>query len=469
MMTASDYVDWQRYSGTCYTTESRVAMLRLAERELSTAGVVILAVTQFLEENRDGLDLPRWRRDVLAVPEVAVLHVQRTARALAAIGASRVAAVLPALEAPVPAWKSGHIPAQRPDIKAIQAMMREALSGAGASGQSQGTALAALASRLQQALHPVTTTAPPQLPPVESPAELQRLLEQFAAAHQSELAGDVERYGDPRRKPDFDPQQRLTQIEQEYRRRAQWMYQDQQANALYVEFRSLQNAAAEASAANSKKLLRLAAKQFKQYQAWVKRRGEFSERLTRWLADFEQLRNARPDLFRRSPTRNTALAGRLDAIGEYLLEEVSRKSGMGRTRAIYRLTWHSPRGLACDWASLRLQFDLPKNNAALTAILDAWDRFALRNEEYLGRIRGELLDHFQMHHGDDPGPFLRDLYCDEAGHVVVEKVLQQVADGRLEFEVSSADRTGAPPIVNASARFAVVWDDEHGFETGIDL
>ena len=88
-------------------------------------------------------------------------------------------------------------------------------------------------------------------------------------------------------------------------------------------------------------------------------------------------------------------------------------------------------------------------------------RFTAGAAKHIARFRHELLEHFHLHHDRGLGPHLSKLYGDESGRVVEAKVLQKVDGGCVEFEVRGS------PKVTISASFAVPWDDEHGFETGV--
>jgi hypothetical protein len=441
MITASDYLDWQQFSGTCFTHHSELERFRLAARELSAAGAVVLVVGAFLNENNSGLDLFRWREQhVDGLPADIQEKVQRTADALAAVGASKSAAVLPTIGPPTSGNAFTDLLNQVPNLDRF----RELTKGA----RNFQEALA----KLQQARPPAPAAKPKEHPPVEALAELRDLLERFVRAHQQELAEDVRRYGDPRQRPGFDPTQRLEEIEQEGVRREQREYQDRLADQFSREFQQLKEAAAGTPPGQAQRILAQATKLHRHYHAWAGPRPPLSEKLARWLTAFDAYRQSRPDLFRRQPTRDEGLLRRLEAIGEYLLEEEGRR---------FTLTWKSPRGLACDWTALALRFDLPNNDKALASVLDAYDRFAARAGEHFAAFRGELLEHFHLHHDRGLGPFLSKLYGDESGRVVEAKVLAKIDGGRINIKAGGARK------VSISASFAVPWDDEHGFETGV--
>ena len=98
MISAADYLDWQTYSGTCFTHHSKLERFRLASRELSAAGAAVLVVSEFLNENKNGLDLFHWREQTIdGTHQDLEERVRRTADALATIGAAKMAAVLPTL------------------------------------------------------------------------------------------------------------------------------------------------------------------------------------------------------------------------------------------------------------------------------------------------------------------------------------------------------------------------------------
>jgi hypothetical protein len=441
MIAAADYLDWQKYSGTCFTHHSKLEGFRLASRELSAAGAVVLVVSAFLEENEKGLDLFYWREKYIdGLPQDIEESVRRTAAALAAIGAAKIAAVLPTLRPASSGNAFTDLKNQAPSLDRF----RELTQGA----RNFKEAL----ERLQQAWPPAPAPKPREHPPVEPLAELRDLLDRFVLAHQQELDGDISRYGDPRQRPGFDPQQRLEEIEKEYARRCQRESQDRLADQLSRELQQFQQTAAGTPPDQAKRLLPQATKLHRHYHAWAGPPPPSSEKLIRWLAAFDAFRQSRPDLFRRQPSKDEALLRRLEAIGEYLLEEDGRR---------FTLTWKSPRGVVSEWTALTLRFDLPRNDKALASLLDAYDRFIAGAQKHIAQLRHEVLEHFHLRHDRGLGPHLSTLYGDASGRVVEAKVLAKIDGGCVEFRAASSRK------VTISASFDVPWDDEHGFETDV--
>src|SRR5579862_8381453 len=105
MMTASDYIDWQRFSGTCATRLSDVDFLRLAERELSEEGTTVMLIHKLLHHSETfqrgspQMNLNVWRETAATGTAAERSHfVERTVAALKAIGAKRAALILPSVE-----------------------------------------------------------------------------------------------------------------------------------------------------------------------------------------------------------------------------------------------------------------------------------------------------------------------------------------------------------------------------------
>src|SRR5262245_12922988 len=199
-MNAADYVDWCKFAGFYLGNVSHVERYRAYQPKISAAGFTTVIVHDFLRHNDGGIDLQRWRSgDVYEVGTDADFRIEQTAKALEAIGATRTAAKVRSVQDTSPFAMFSQL-AGNPQA------IRDALSQANLPAM-----MADLRSRIARVL-PV----PPGFPVPEQQAvaldkdietweQVEHLLDRFVHDHQTELHGDVEKHGDVRAQPDFDP------------------------------------------------------------------------------------------------------------------------------------------------------------------------------------------------------------------------------------------------------------------------
>jgi hypothetical protein len=453
-MNAADYFDWYHYSGTGLGTSSPGERFRQLHRELSWAGANVVIAGEFLEHNPDVLDVGRWRRT--QVWGLESTQIQLTAEALDAIGARGTAAAV--------RQGAGAHPG-RPTLSELK-------EGAPADRRSVAEMINDLRERIV-ARHPEAATnlpadlraglpQPHQTEGAETREELVRLLEDYAAAHQEELAADVARYGDPRQAPDFDPQRFLE--EQARRSKRLFLLRDQQGEIplLREKLETLQRRIA-ADAPDALPVQRERRKVMDEYRRYAKHEPEaVADEIRAWMKEVDQLRERHPEVFRPRPTRNDEINARLAAVGDYRvgIDDESRT-----------VSWSNPPALECDWARFTLSFlvwsggkgpDPAALDAAFRKLLAEWERFRDRFPELEPELRDYVVGLFRAYRFDDPSDDERAAYEDEQGEIADEKVLASIRSAGVHL----AHHHGGG--VEVTCHFGVPWDKEHGVEVQFD-
>src|SRR5262249_6370265 len=99
------------------------------------------------------------------------------------------------------------------DPQGLQEMMK-GLDLAKMIEQFRGTVARAMPELAARAGLPVPERKPvPPSPDIESWEQVENQLENYVRAHQRDLETDIEKYGDPRTQPGFDPQKRRQELE----------------------------------------------------------------------------------------------------------------------------------------------------------------------------------------------------------------------------------------------------------------
>jgi hypothetical protein len=450
---ADDYHDWWFYSNTALGAASAGETYKKLHEQLSEAGANAVIAWRFLDENKRGIDLALWRR-AFVFGHVG-LQVSLTLKALEAIGAVGVAHALRTA------------PPQRSIIDRAQEVAQAADRDPDAVAKlmqdlRENIAVAAshLLGGVPQGLHP---SIPQPKPPegAESVEEVRRLLDAYVAAHRDDLARDVARHGDPRKRPNFDPDQAADDRADQVRRLNYLSYQRNVIDGLRENLAKLEGFAGR-ERPESPSLNKALRKVLDDYDGFAKHPPEdLTPEVEAWLRDVERFRAEHPEALSPKASRDDRLLARLAAIGEYEVEYDDDAP---------TVFWHRPAGLACEWTRLGLVFRIilehrpepARIDAALDALCDEYDRLVARWPALLPELTSYILGVSRIMipdrlHGDE----LAALQGDD-GELDDAKVLASVTRGAI----SLTRYHDAPPSLEID--FRVTWEDEHPIEVQFD-
>ena len=291
--------------------------------------------------------------------------------------------------------------------------------------------------------------------------DVQRLLDAYIAAHQDDLTRDVAKYGDPRKHPDFDPQNAREDRARRIKRLNYLVYQRGAIDGLRVHLTNL-NALAEKEPPESPRLNKALRKVLAEYADLAKNPQEdLTREVQAWLREVERFRDAHTKALHPKASRDERVNARLLAIGPY---QVSYD------RETPSITWSNPAGLACDWTHFQLNFnvildkrpDPSRVNAALDALCDECDRLRARWPELRTELKRYVIDLFRNAISKNLRPDERAAYEDDQGEPCDEKILLAVESGSIVLT-----RAFEEPV-HTEVYFGVSWDEEHGVEVPFD-
>lgn len=462
-MDSLDYLDWSRMSGLYLRNVSHVDRYRTFKPLISRPGWITLIVAEFLENADPVIDVGKWR--TLCVYEMGAEKGERialTAEALDAIGATRISAAVRTAQS--------HSPFEK---------ITEMLSSGGLTSMDdlrqlmKGTSPVDLISHMREHVarampdfaEKAGVTPAPGPPPAVSPdhesrEQIEHLLEQFIAAHRSELQHDLERHRDPRRQPGFTREKRLKEIDA--MRERLYAAQRQKDDAatmkdLMDQVKKLTgnpNDGKKKSQIKLEKLGREFKGLFKQHRKTPA--DELGAEMAVVLGSAEAFMASHPDVFEPKLV-DEKYVERLSLIGDY---EVQRSGGQ------ILIQWDRPAGCDCEWADFGLTVAYPKKNPELLdGLLNAVDlvrsQFSAASDEW----RAELLESFRdVYQSQMDDWSMEDYETDDDGNATDDSILSHVDDGQIYLE---AEPDGA--VLNAHVHFGVDWDDEHGYDVEWEL
>lgn len=453
-MDAVDYADWCKYAGIYLGNVSHADRYRAYRRKLSPAGLVTRIVYDFLRDNAGGIDVQGWRcGSVYEAGTDATFRVEQTALALDAVGAPRLAEKVRTARDTSPLGKLFERPGDMNAIREFMAQhdpakVMEQLRANIARAQRQmgvGSGLPA----------PEQKPTPPDAD-VESWERVEHLLGQYVVAHQAELLADVEKFGDARREPGFDPTKRLEELGRLYRRELDVDRQQQKADEMLKLTAQLEAQLAAQPRVKSGKIASPRRKFLECYRHYSRRPAdELVPAMREWLRKAEQLQDRYPDVFRPRPATDERLQTRLAEIGPYETNEDG-----GRTT----LSWDEPRGLECDWTTFRLVLEFPaKKDAVLSRLLDVCDRLRRRFGRVQADLRREVLEHFEMYRDWIGAQSLEWSERDASGRPTERAVLEKAGGGCIRIEAPE----WAEDAATIDVFFGVEWYEEHGLEVSL--
>lgn len=459
-MNALDYLDWSRMAGLYLRNVSHVDRYRTYQPLLSPAGLTTVIVGEFLENTDPVVDVVTWRtHSVYEMGAEQAERISRTADALEAIGAARIAGAVRTAQSNSPFDKIQEMFAQGnlKDFSDLKNLM-QGTKGIDLLNHLRENIVRAMPDMAEEAgiLPAVSKSPPPVSPDHESREQIEHLLAQFVAKHRSELQHDLNRHGDPRQAPGYTREGRLQEID-DLRRQTYAAERQREQVAKFQELtaaiRKLTGNPGEVSKRNQSKLekLRVEFRNLYKENRAAAAVGPLIPEMAAAMKSADTFMASLPDVFAPQKLGDDKLTARAQALGEF---ETTRSSGN------FEVEWDHPKGFKSDWAGLSLQISYPKSKPeALEKLLDAVDRMRQRLPELLREWQEELISTFrnvywaQMHWEMD------EYEVDDEGNATDESILSHVDGGRILLDIDPDEG-----YVFGTIFFHVDWDDEHGFE-----
>lgn len=457
-MRPADYSEWLDLAGLYLENVSHADRYRTFERKVSAEGLNVRIVQDFLRDNRERIDVASWRNySVYELDGGLPYRIQRTAEALAAIGAAGAAqAVRTSQNTTLLAQFTsqmlgqGKLPAasEMPSRGDLQTMMQELRSSLSAAMGGGG----------ELVVDPDTQElVPAPRPRVESRDELVNLLAAYAEAHGQTLQADIDRYGDVRQAPGFDAEQRRRELEAT--QRSEWDREEQieTVGKMRSLMEQVETRLAKFGDHSSKKMRSLRRDLLEARREYVGRpHDDLVPEMRAWLAEFETFADRYANVFFPPPVENPSLLARLQDLGDYEFD-------VQEWGAV--LSWSAPRGFDCDWPRVKLSIQYPHaNEEALAETLDVVDELRAGFAPVAQRLRAEALSGFHDFAlsvgGLDRLSEWIEISRDEDGGVSEAEILRMAGDATLNVESMHQYGEG----VTVVAWFPAEWDEEHGLE-----
>ncbi len=422
----NDYFDWSEVSGIYLPKISRIDRYRAYQRLISEAGWVVVIVAGFLEDVPGEPDPVKWRSWIAEVLDEADQRVQLTAQALDTIGAVRTAAA----------------------VKTIKPTSPFALL------EQIGPATVANLDKAQEMINEQARVITSQC---ESRAEIQTLLERYAAAHTPELNADITRYGDPRQKSGYDRESRVAELKELQLR--EWQIRNQLKNAeeLNEATRTLNEKISKAGV--DPKALKRLTNDRKSFRELLSRLKEIASEkrgpeLNAALQVGDQLVKAHEVFFNPPPTKDAALNDSLAELGKFTGDTDSDPCD---------LEWESPAGFSGPWGDFSLVFYYPPGkNKALSKLVTAAKRLAPKLPELSLRWYRELIQNFRQTYVDQlDEDELAIFEVDASGVITDDSIRKHAGKGSICLQHEDGDFFG-------HASFPIAWDEEHGCEIELE-
>lgn len=447
-MTPQDYCEWSDFSGLYVANHSHEDRYRTYAAKLSPEGLATVIVTDFLEDNLDGIDVQKWR-DFCVYELSGGDRLRMTSEALQAVGAKRLA---DAVAKVVCSSRLEMTDIDWGDQKAIEALAKEM-----PVGDMLTHLRTTISIQFPDLADEMGIKREPPKPPsgeYESREELIRLLEQFVSAHQATLQADIDRYGDPRLLPGFTPEKRHAELDAEQEKYEQIQRQ-------HDDIRKLENVVSRIKKFRGKPGSTTACKLRNNYTKLIRRNAKISAEdrtpeMERALAESKAFQEAHPAIFKRDESFPADLPAKLDALGEY-----DEEGYQGRLS----FSWDKPNGFANDWVPVSLRLSFPAKRAAdLNQLLAIVEQIRSKLPVLLEDWKRQLLADFREVYEDQLAEWDEEFYdYDADGKVTDDSILTEV--DRCMISMATGKNTSE---VNCSLSFAVGWDEDHGCQLDWD-
>ncbi|WP_417383851.1 ankyrin repeat domain-containing protein [Gimesia sp.] len=447
MIDSQDYTDWCNYAGLYLKNYSKADRYQTYEQKISEVGLVTRIVHDFLHDMGDDYDLQWWRS--YAINETGnelKYRIHKTIFALNAIGAIRIAEKIPTIKN---RSFSGMIMESQSENKDFQELM-QSFDPAQLRRDIQKSIANEIPEIAKQAGIPVNQSSDQTFDPeIETAAEIRLLLDAYVTSHQEELQADLDRLGDPRLNPEFDPEAHLAELQEQHFReeRAKTQQRDLQLLQEYIkEFE--QKAAAEPG-----KTFRFPDKLTDLCQKYEKYKHEMHPKLKTGLERIDAFRRKPGDKSQPQVTSVKTVQKRLKKIGPYTVEE---------ERDLVLLIWPEQDTLQTDWTSLSIEIEFPPGqNKALRLLLNALDRLQTRFSSLAADLQQQIVDTFgdywsQM---DDHEKSEFDVEFDSEGIPDFDSLKPYIGTPSITLDIPEWPVDDAVAI---NGFLGVEWDHEHG-------
>jgi len=424
-MLAADYYDWSKLSGL-YGGHSSAERYATYRPLLSEAGLNVVIVSAFLKINPDELSPVDWRAAHVGEDRLQQI-IEDTSKALQAMGATRMAAVVQTVE---PMTSPREIAASLGDLKPEE-LHRALLKGV-KEAEAEAKRLAATC---------------------EKRAEIEELLKKYAQAHHSDLVADIARHGDPRTRPGYTREKRLAELAELQDQLLRKEYQQELAPELVQATNNLKTALAKA--VGDAKALKRVASSGRKFRELLKNCREISPEyrtpaVSKALKAAEKLFASHAEFFHPPVTKDPTLNARLAAIGTFETE-----SDSGRRE----LTWESPKRFSGRWGNHRLCLEFPPGNTkALAYLLQIAEAVRSQLPRLSKLWQSEMIDIFRTSYVPQmSGDELEGYDVDKSGEITDKSILDHAEPGMIHLYYERGEYV-------ARTYYRVAWDPEHGYE-----
>lgn len=449
MIDSQDYTDWCLYAGLYLKNHSHADRYRTYEQKISEAGLVTRIVHDFIHDMDDVVDLTNWRSySVYETGKYLKYRIEKTVFALQTIGATRVAEKIPTAKNRSPMSQlmqaRGNLEDAMQEIDPAQAMQdfRNNLA-------KQFPEIAA-----QAGYTPTPSPPTPIDPDIETLTEINALLEAYVTSHQEELQADLDRLGDPRQDPDFDPQRRLQELEEQRLREAQ---RESQLEAIQALKRQMKEFARlyEKVKGNAAKLASHRRELIDLYDKYAEDQSDLLPKLKDCLAECKEFQQTYRDIFHPQITEDPALQKRLDNYGPYSIDEDFEFGTI-------RVSWSKPPAFRSNWTDFNVDIEFqPGEDQQISLLLDATSRLQSRfpslSDELQQEIVGNFSEYWDWMEEDEKEEY--DIEFDDAGVPVFDSLKPCIGIPGINLTIPEWPDGDAIAI---DGYLAVDWDCEHG-------
>jgi hypothetical protein len=455
MITAANYVEWTDITGLYLGNVSDADRYRVIQSKISRAGFVTRVVHDFLRDSDGGIDLQRWRNmDIPEIGDDAAFRIEETAKALEAIGAPRIAAKMRTVR---DTSLGGQI---RENLGSLKSMddLRSLVNPMDLLSEMRGNLARHFPGMAAQAGLPIPEKkSVPLDPDIEPFEQVELLLTKYVQAHQPELQADLDKHGDVRQQPGFDPELREQELEAMRRQAAEHGRQRDDLQTMQEHQRTLARTLDDRSDPADGWLSHIRRQYLEAYRRWNRQPPDaLLPELRAWLPEAEAFQQRYPSFFRPQPTTNPALLKRLAEFGAYETDT---------DQFFQTITWDAPNGFECDWTRFALTLALPPTRPELlVATLEAAERLRRRFSKVQAKARKEVLESFDCHRDQLADFELEDYEVDDDGAITEESILKNANGGNIRVQAAEwEDDVG----LELSIFFGVEWDEEHGLEVHV--
>ncbi|QDV16563.1 hypothetical protein Pan153_11940 [Gimesia panareensis] len=450
MIDSQDYTDWCEYAGLYLKNHSHADRYRTYEQKISEAGLVTRIVHDFIQIAGDEIDLSNWRSySVYETGKHLKYRIEKTAFAMHAIGAPRIAEKIPTIKDRSPMSQlmqsGGDLEDMMQQIDPLQALqdIRKNIA-------NEYPNLAA-----QAGITPETSSPTPIDPEIETLAEIKALLEAYVTSHQQDLQSDLDQHGDPRQDPDFDPQRRLQELEDQRLREARRASQLDDVQKLK---RLMKQCARryEKVEGNPAKMASIRRELADLYSDYAGDQTDQLPQLQSCLAECEEFQQKYHDIFHPQITEDPALQKRLDDFGTHTIDEEFEFETI-------RVSWPKPAGFQGDWTGFRVEIEVqPGEDQQLSLLLDAMDRLQSRLPSLVDDLKQEIVNSFSEYwdwmEEDEKSDY--DVTFDDEGVPTFDSLKSEIGTPSITLMIPAWPDDDE---VTIEGYVPVEWDCEHGY------